>query len=248
MNLLRFLWTLRCADSPHCTPIPTIPRVRNAQSQSGAECRLEHYRQGYLSTSGRHRTMQWNLSHARCPHVPNRDGRVVSPLRDVFNTPVRSTSMMGPASLMGLGLVLRLRSQGRGRSTPGHSSGHRPLAVSRLQGATHTVYRVCGRQVRLLRRSCRRVATPIASAMSRWRSAQASRLYRIEWGNRMALASPGGTLYSPPTWWQVAVFNPRPPNDASDAITQAVFRVNRVSTTPTHRRRRERPGILRTFL
>src|SRR5439155_13726046 len=59
-----------------------------------------------------------------------------------------------------------------------------------------------------------RWATPIASAMRRWRSAQASRLYRMVWGNRMALASPWGTLYSPPTWWQVAVFNPRPPNDA----------------------------------
>ena len=36
----------------------------------------------------------------------------------------------------------------------------------------------------------------------------------------------------PATWWQVAVFSPSPPKEASDAMTQAVFRVNRVSMAP----------------
>jgi hypothetical protein len=47
---------------------------------------LAHYRQGYRSTSGRHRTMQGHLRHARCPHVPNRDRRVVSPSATSLNT------------------------------------------------------------------------------------------------------------------------------------------------------------------
>ena len=37
---------------------------RVAEALPRRERGLEHYRQGYLSTSGHHRKMQWNLSHA----------------------------------------------------------------------------------------------------------------------------------------------------------------------------------------
>ena len=79
---------------PSCQSTQVIKRgfddtepARQRYECHDCDTRLEHYRQGYLSTSGRHRKIQWNLSNARCPNVPNRDGQVVSPSETSFNTP-----------------------------------------------------------------------------------------------------------------------------------------------------------------
>src|SRR5262249_29879980 len=80
-------------SGPRPTHLQSRINVRRKERQTrdggakSARRAFEHDRQGYLSTSGRHRTMQWHLRHARCPHVPYQEGRVVSPAETSVNTP-----------------------------------------------------------------------------------------------------------------------------------------------------------------